>query len=62
MESEELKKAKLELVSKFNEYVKLGGIVYTSIEEEFEGQLTQNSYDFSIAALSNDGVYLMAEY
>ncbi len=62
MESEELKKAKLELVSKFNEYVKLGGVVYTSIEEEFEGQLTQNSYDFSIAALSNDGVYLMAEY
>lgn len=39
MESEELKKAKLELVSKFNEYVKLGGVVYTSIEEEFEGQL-----------------------
>lgn len=62
MESEELKKTKLELVSKFNEYVKLGGVVYTSIEEEFEGQLTQNSYDFSIAALSNDGVYLMAEY
>lgn len=62
MESEELKNAKLELVSKFNEYVKLGGVVYTSIEEEFEGQLTQNSYDFSIAALSNDGVYLMAEY
>ena len=62
MESEELKKVKLELVSKFNEYVKLGGVVYTSIEEEFEGQLTQNSYDFSIAALSNDGVYLMAEY
>lgn len=62
MENEELKKAKLELVSKINEYVKLGGVIYTSIEEEFEGQLTQNSYDFSIAALSNDGIYLMAEY
>lgn len=62
MESEELKKAKLELVSKINEYVKLGGVIYTSIEEEFEGQLVLNSYDFSIAALSNDGIYLMAEY
>lgn len=62
MKNEELKKAKLELVSKINEYVKLGGVIYTSIEEEFEGQLTQNSYDFSIAVLSNDGIYLMAEY
>lgn len=62
MKNEKLEKAKLELVSKINEYVKLGGVIYTSIEEEFEGQLMQNSYDFSIAALSNDGIYLMAEY
>lgn len=55
---EELEKARLELVSKINEYVKLGGTIYTSIEEEFEGELVTSSYYFHKAVLSNSNIYL----
>lgn len=62
MESEELKKAKLELASKINEYIKLGGAIYTSIEEEFEGYLVENDYDFIKAIPFDKGIYLDYHY
>lgn len=62
MENEELEKVKLELISKINEYVKLGGVIYTSIEEEFEGYSIENDYDFIKAIPFDKGIYLDYPY
>ena len=62
MTNENLEEVRLELVSKINEYIKLGGTIYTSIEEEFEGELVTSNYYFHKAVLSNSNICLTEKY